>query len=172
MVRPSAIVTRFLAPLAASRKSTGRVYETSAPRARMRNASFAPASAEQALEEVLQFLLAAEALARVVAACGGVLGEVAIVILRPLLAAGVDLAAIVAPAPFGIGQDVVGGGHLLEALADLRLVRVQVGMHLLGELAVGALDVVLAGVPGDAERGIEIVAHGRSRMGPLICMTW
>ena len=45
-------------------------------------------------------------------------------------------------------------------------------MHLLGELAVGALDVLLAGVATDAERGVEIVAHGCARTGPLISTTW
>ena len=66
----------------------------------------------------------ADAFAGVEAPCRRVLGEIPVVlVLRPLLAAGVDLAAIVLAALVRVGEDVVGGGHLLEALGDVRLVR-------------------------------------------------
>ena len=44
-------------------------------------------------------------------------------------------------------------------------------MQLLGELPVRALDVVLAGVALDAEGGVEIIAHGCARTGPVIATT-
>jgi hypothetical protein len=95
-----------------------------------------------------------------------------VLVLRPLLAGGVDLAAVVAPSLLGVREDVVGGGHLREALGDVGLVGIEIGMQLLGQAPVGALDLVLAGVALDAEDGVEIVAHGCSRTGPLIATTW
>jgi hypothetical protein len=90
-----------------------------------------------------------------------ILGEIPVVlILRPLLSAGVDLAAIVLAALARVRKDLVGGGDLREALGDVRLVGIEVGMQLLGETPVVALDVVLAGVAADAEGGIEVLANG------------
>src|SRR5690606_26749240 len=59
------------------------------------------------------------------------------------IAVGVDLAAVEARALVLVRQQVVGLGHLREALGGLRVVLVAVGMELLGQLAVGGLDVLL-----------------------------
>ena len=109
----------------------------------------------------MQALGVAEALAGVEAGRSRVLGVLAIeALLRPLLAAGVDLAAVVAAALVRVGEDVVGGRDLLEAVGDL-LVRIEVGVQLLGELAVAPLDLVLAGLAADAEHGVEVVVAHR-----------
>src|ERR1700716_3620222 len=65
------------------------------------------------------------------------LGMRPIGIARPLGSAFVDLAAIVAGALLRIRQDVVGGRDRLEARLGGRLPRVQIGVKLLRELAVG-----------------------------------
>src|SRR5581483_1615507 len=73
-----------------------------------------------------------------------------------LAAGGVDLTAIVATALHRIGEHVVGGGHLLELLLVGAVAGAQIGMQLLGEAAIGFLDVVLGSVPRHAEHGIGI----------------
>ena len=64
----------------------------------------------------------------------------------------------------GVGEDVVREGDVLEPLLRLLVPRVQVGVVLAGELAVGLLDVVGARVPRDTEDGVEIllVRHPRA----------
>ncbi len=172
MVWPAAIVTRFLAPLAASRKSDRQgVGHVGAARARPRALA---TPAEQVAEEAVQLLVVAEALLGIVAAGRRVLGEVAIIVLlRPLLATGVDLAAIEAAALLGVGQKVIGRRDALEALLDIRLARIEVGMQLLGELAVRLLDRVLAVGLGDPQHRVGIVAHSGSivRRGPVMSTT-
>jgi hypothetical protein len=68
----------------------------------------------------------------------------------------VDLAGIIALALLRLADDVVGGVDLLEALLRLRLARIEIGMRLLGGLAIGLADVVLAGVGRHAQRLVEI----------------
>src|SRR5882724_9157608 len=82
--------------------------------------------------------------------------------LRPLGAAGVDLAAVVARPLLGIGQDVVGGVDRLEARGGILLAGIEVGVMLLGELAIGAPDLLLARLALDAEDGIRVVAGHRA----------
>ena len=48
---------------------------------------------------------------------------------------------------FGVGEDSVGLGHLLEALLGRRVAGVGVGVVLLGELAIGAFDLIAARRP-------------------------
>ena len=69
---------------------------------------------------------------------------------KPAAPAGVGVGAQVERPPLlRVGEHVVGLGDLLELLLGLRA-RVDVGVQLAGQLAVGALDVLRAGVPGDA----------------------
>src|SRR3546814_14848420 len=70
--------------------------------------------------------------------------------LLPLRARRVDLAAVVARPLVRIGQQGVGGGDLLDAPLGLRFARVQVGVVLLRQLAVGATDLVFRRAPRDA----------------------
>src|SRR5438132_531064 len=87
---------------------------------------------------------------------------------RPLGAAFVDLAAIVAGALLRIRQDVVGGRDRLEARLGGRLSRVQIGVKLLGELAVGLADLVGGGVRLDPEHLIRgLRRHQRVCRGSL-----
>ena len=68
----------------------------------------------------------------------------------------VDLAGVIALALVRIADDVVGRVDLLEALFRLWLARIEIGMRLLGGLAVGLADVVLASVGRHAQRLIGI----------------
>src|SRR5688500_1372045 len=63
----------------------------------------------------------------------------------------VDLAAVVARALVLVGQQVIGLGHFAEALGGLRIVRVAVGVELLGEASVRLLDVGVAGAARDSQ---------------------
>ena len=54
--------------------------------------------------------------------------------------------AVVRRAALGVGQDLVGLGGLLELLLGLRVVVVDVGVQLAGELAEGLLDLGLVRV--------------------------
>src|SRR5262245_48873491 len=58
----------------------------------------------------------------------------------------VDLAGIVAPTLVGIANDVVGRIDFLEALLRFGLAGIEIGMRLLGGLAIGLANVVLTGV--------------------------
>src|SRR5262249_3417351 len=62
-------------------------------------------------------------------------------------ALGVDLAAIELLALVLVAEDLVRSVDLGEALGCLRVVLVAVGMMLLGELAIGALDRGSVGAP-------------------------
>ena len=73
------------------------------------------------------------------------------------VAVGVDLAAVEPRALVLVGEQVVGLGHVREALGGLGVVLVAVGMQLLGELAVGGLDVLLARAALNAQGRIRIV---------------
>src|SRR3546814_8241474 len=71
---------------------------------------------------------------------------------RRLLSAGVDLAAVEALTLLGIAQDAVSLGDLLELLLDGLVARVDVRVQLLGQLAVGALDLVFRGRAVDVQQ--------------------
>ena len=64
--------------------------------------------------------------------------------------------AVVAGAPLGVAQDLVGDRHLLEARLGLGVALVGVGMELAGAGAVGPLDLLVAGVAPDAEQFVEV----------------
>jgi len=105
-------------------------------------------AAEEALEQVGDihpFLLAAETLEPVVAeAALAAPTESTPAKGAGRIAIGVDLAPV-EPGPLVlVGQEVIGPGHLAEALGCLGVVLVPVGVKLLGELAIGGLDVLLA----------------------------
>jgi hypothetical protein len=71
--------------------------------------------------------------------------------------AGGDLAELVVEgALLLVAEHVEGGGDVLELLLRLLVARVDVRVVLLGELAVGLLDLVVAGRLGDAERCVEV----------------
>ena len=75
-------------------------------------------------------------------------------------------AQVVALPLLRVGQHLVRGGDLLEPLLRLR-VRVDVGVQLAGEPAVGPLDLVRGGVAADAEDVVEVLRHQDSaRMRP------
>src|SRR5450631_719341 len=60
--------------------------------------------------------------------------------LRPLSARSIDLAAI-EPGPFlGVAQEIIGGRDLLEFLLGLPIAGVEVRMELLGESAIRLLN--------------------------------
>src|SRR6185312_13133866 len=98
--------------------------------------------------------------ARAARARPALVGVIAVEALRRTLRAGrVDLAAIEAPTLLGIAQQVVGGGNLLELVFRLALARIEVRVMLLGELAIGLADVLVAGVLRDAENLIGVQCH-------------
>ncbi len=74
-----------------------------------------------------------------------------IALLRPLLAARVDLAEVVTPALVGVAENVVGGGNLLELVLGGLVARIEVRMQRLRELAVSLGNVLGACVPRYAE---------------------
>jgi hypothetical protein len=115
------------------------------------------AAAEQSFENVGQVdLLAAAEIPRAAGAAPETAG-------RPARMAGaeaerrlgiavlVDLAAIILGALGLVGEDVVGAGDGGETFRGLGVALVLVGMQLLGELAIGLLDLGFAGVPLDAQ---------------------
>ena len=75
----------------------------------------------------------------------------------------VDLAAVVARALVLVGQDVIGLRDLAEALGGLGIVLVAVGVKLLGEAAIGLLDLGLARAALDSQPLIQIHAHALLR---------
>ena len=80
----------------------------------------------------------------------------------------VDLAAIVAPSFVLVGEQVVGRGHGSEAFRRARLIRVTVGMILLGELAICLLDRGIVGIARDVQ-GLVWIGHSiQSLSRPLI----
>ncbi len=72
------------------------------------------------------------------------LRAVAFEALKARLALGVDLAVVESLALLVVAGDLIGGVQLGEARGGLRIVLVGVGMQLLGEPPVGALDLSLA----------------------------
>ena len=64
-------------------------------------------------------------------------------------------AVIVGPS-FGVAENVVGFGGLLEFLFRLGIVRIVVGMILERQLSVGVLDLVVRSISGDAQNFIII----------------
>jgi hypothetical protein len=72
------------------------------------------------------------------------LGKIAIKVLRrPILTGSIDFAAVEASSLGGIVEQIISRGYLLEQLFGLLVSRIQVRMQLLGELAIGLLDVLL-----------------------------
>src|SRR5690606_5724755 len=70
--------------------------------------------------------------------------------------------AVIAGALLRVAQDLVGGVDLLElGLCVLGLVAVGVVLH--RQATEGLLDVILRGVPRDAQDGVEVCAFGRHR---------
>ena len=67
-------------------------------------------------------------------------------------------AEVVHPALLGVGEHLVGRRDLLEPLLG-RGVGVDVGVQLTGKPAVGLLDLVGVGVPGDTEDLVGVLAH-------------
>src|SRR5262249_32570481 len=63
-----------------------------------------------------------------------------------------------------VGQDVVGQRQVLEALLGLLVPRIEVGMELAGQLAVGLADLVGRSALGEPEDGVQIslLRHRRS----------
>ena len=163
-VPPSGSVMRVLVPFTASRKSTSRRYCASCPRMEKRLPPAPPRmpplspnkSPNRSLNAPISSIAGGRAVARALIAAG-IFAIIAL--LRPLLAARVDLAAVVAPALLLIADDVIGGGDLLELLLGRLVARIEVGVQLLGELAIGLGDVGGAGGLRHAKYGIEIVCH-------------
>src|SRR5579883_1974223 len=93
------------------------------------------------------------------------LGEAAVArigVLRPLGAAGVDLAAVEAGALVLVRQQIIGRRDLLEARLGLFVAGVEIGMMPLGELAIGGADLLLARILGDAEHLVGVSrSHGK-----------
>ena len=65
--------------------------------------------------------------------------------------------AVVGLALVRVGEHVVGGGDLLEALLGLLVTRVRVGVILPRELAVGLLDLVLGSLLVDPQDLVEVL---------------
>ncbi len=119
-----------------------------------------PASAEEIGKEIRHVGEILVSGGTVIALAPVRLGIVAIEsMLGPLRAGGVDFAAVVAGPLLRIVQEVVGGGDLLEALFGRAVAGVEIGVQLLGELAVGLLDVALRSGLFDAENAVGIVRH-------------
>ena len=67
---------------------------------------------------------------------------------------------VVVGAPFRIAENVVGFRSFLELLFGLGIVRIVIGMILERQLSVGALDLVLGSVSGDAKNFVIVArAH-------------
>ena len=69
----------------------------------------------------------------------------------------IDLPAVEPRPLFRVRQQRVRGRHGLEPVLRRGVAGVEVGVVLLGELAIGPADIVLAGVPLHAERRVRIV---------------
>src|SRR4029077_17162632 len=115
---------------------------------------------EQIAEQIGELADILEAGASMVTRAFRPAGEIAIILLlRPLLPARIDLAAVIAPALLRIVQDRIGGGDLLELLLGRLVARIEIGVQLLGELTIGLGDVRRASCLGHTESGIQIVCH-------------
>ena len=86
--------------------------------------------------------------------------EIAVIALpRPFDARSVDLATVEAAALFRIAENVVGARNLLEFLFRLLVSRIEIGMQLFGQSAVGRADLVLRGLSHDAQDRVGILVH-------------
>ena len=120
----------------------------------------AGATAEHVAEEIAERADILEARRGVILRALGPAGIFAVIaLLRPLLAARIDLAAVVFSALLGILEDRIGVGDLLELLLGRRVAGIEIGVQLLGELAVGLGNVVGARGLRHAKNGIEILCH-------------
>jgi len=120
----------------------------------------AAAAPEQIAEQIAELANILEARRRAIARAVIAAGIFAVIaLLRLLLARRVDLAAVEAPALLLVADDVVGGGDRLELLLGRLVARIEVGMQLLGELAIGLGDVGLRRGLGHAEDGIRVFCH-------------
>jgi len=130
------------------------------------------ASAEQTLEQVAKIDFVSAVAAEIAAISRPAAGASAISAAAPVtgpsaharkgiggIAVSVDLAPVILRALGLVRQQIIGARHFGEFLRRVGLVLVAIGMQLLGELAIGALDVGLGGRAGYAEQGIKI-AHG------------
>ena len=97
----------------------------------------------------------------------GLLEITVVTLARPLVAGGVDFAAVVAPALLRIAHEVVGGGDLLELLLGLTIPGIEVRMQFLRQCTVGRADLVLRCVRLHAQDGIRILAHVALLSGSL-----
>ena len=78
----------------------------------------------------------------------------------PLLAVGIDFAAVVLLTLGGVADDLVGRGNLLEPLLrGSPIGRIEVGVQLLGKLAVGTTDIVIRRVPLNAQHLVGVFGH-------------
>ena len=115
---------------------------------RAAHASRTPAAAEDALEDIgnVDAFIAAAAAKGIAptaaktagpktAACAKRTGRIALAI---------NFAAIKGRALVLVGEQIIGAGHVAEALGRLGIVLVAIGVELFGELAIGGLDVLLA----------------------------
>src|ERR1700730_4252418 len=89
--------------------------------------------------------------------------------LEPRLALGIDLAAIELLALVLVADDLVGRVQLGKARRRFRIVLVGIGVMLLGELAIGALDRRSAGAPRHPQDLIGVahpsrLLHGKSNV--------
>ena len=86
--------------------------------------------------------------------------EITVVALAwPLVAGGIDLAAVEAPTLLGIAHQVIGRGDLLELLLGLTISGIEVRMQFLCQRPVGLADLVLRRLAFHAQDGIRILAH-------------
>jgi hypothetical protein len=69
--------------------------------------------------------------------------------------------AVIGRTPLGVRQDLVSLGRLLELLLGVRVVRVDVGVKLAGQLTKGLLDLPLRG----RARGVDVRLIGRVPRG-------
>ena len=63
---------------------------------------------------------------------------------------------VITGALLSVNQDAVGFAGLFEFGVRIRIVGIAVGMELHGELAIGALDVLIAGASGHAQNFVII----------------
>jgi hypothetical protein len=114
-------------------------------------------------EEVGEDVAEAELLAtrgRAGTSAEGSAAGIGTLVAAPRLAVGVDLAPVVLLALLGVADDVVGGGNLLELLlGGVAVGRVQVGMQLLGELAVDAANLLVGRIARHAQHLVGVLGH-------------
>ena len=113
---------RLVAPLTASRNSTRQTVKgVLTARAKPRSAA---AAREHLAQDVLVHEIGVTLAAAVAVALRAGLLEITVVALAwPLVAGGIDLAAVEAPTLLGIAHQVIGRGDLLELLLGLTISR-------------------------------------------------